>query len=173
MKRTKKLTVSAAVSALCVAFLALSALLPNLSLSFSALAGLFPAAVVICCGSLWSLGASAAAAALALLLLPDKTAAIWFCLFFGHYPVWKAFTERCRQPAAVWALKLLGFLVCGAALYLIFRSAFLSVLPSFLDGNSWAPAIAAAGFCVCFILYDLAFSRLISWFIKRILPHIM
>ena len=173
MTQTKKLTVSAAVSALCAAFLSISSLLPNMSLSLSALAGLFPAVVVICCGSLWALGASAAAGALALLLLPEKTAAVWFCLFFGHYPVWKALAERCKTPAITWTFKLLGFLFCGAALYFIFRTAFLAVLPSFLTESDWMLPLTVGAFCVCFVLYDLAFSRLISWFVKRILPHII
>ena len=172
MTRVKKLTVSAVVSALCVAFLALSAPLPQLRLSLCALAGLFPAAAVILCGRPWALGAAAVAGVLGLLLLPDKTAGIWFCLFFGHYPVWKSLAEQCKRPALAWAIKLAGFLVCGAALYSLFREAFTSVLPSSLAESRWMLPVAAAAFCVCFVLYDLAFTRLIRWFIQRIQPHL-
>lgn len=172
MTRTKKLTVSAAVSAICVVFLALSAVIPNMTLGLCALAGLFPAVAVICCGHLWALGAAAVAGTLALLLLPEKTAGLWFCLFFGHYPIWKSLAERCKSQILSWTIKLLGFLACGAALYLLFSAVFTAVLPSFVADSAWVLPMAAAGFIVCFVLYDLAFSRLIAWFVKKILPHI-
>ena len=69
MSRTRKLTLSAMVAALCVACMALSLLIPRVTLAITALAGIFPAVVVITCGCGWAAGASAVAAALGLLIL--------------------------------------------------------------------------------------------------------
>ena len=59
------------VAALCVACMALSLLIPRVTLAITALAGIFPAVVVITCGCGWAAGASAVAAALGLLCALD------------------------------------------------------------------------------------------------------
>ncbi|MBR6376158.1 MAG: hypothetical protein IKS05_00160 [Oscillospiraceae bacterium] len=172
MNRTKKLSVSALVAALCVGCLALGSLLSNVSLSIAALAGLFPAAVVILCGSGWALGTYVVAAILGLLLLPVKTAAVWFACFFGHYPVWKALIEawqtRNKQTALGWIFKLLGFALCVGLLYLAFRSFFTLALP--FDLGSAGPILLALGLLAAFAVYDVAFSILIGWFRINVVP---
>ena len=174
MSRTKKLTFSALSAALCVVALALGAFVPRVTLAMSALAGIFPAVAVVACGYGWGIGASAAAALLGLLLLPDKTGALWFLLFFGHYPFWKLLAERLQTKLGKawigWCIKLAGFAACMLLLRALFRTAFAAALPSFLTGAGWIAAVLAA-LCVCFVLYDIAFSILIGYFRIRILPR--
>lgn len=176
MSRTKKLTLSAMIAALCVIFLAGSALLPRVTLSLAAFAGLFPAAAVLACGYGWAAGASAAAAALALLLLPDKTAGIWFLCFFGHYPIWKALIERWQtehqKPLVGWILKLMGFALCMSLLVLIFGKLFAAAIPFDFSEFTAGPYILLIVLPLAFVLYDLAFSILIGWFRLNVLPKI-
>ena len=176
MSKTKKLTLSAMVTALCVISLAGSALLPRVTLSLAALAGLFPAVTVIVCGYGWALGTAAAAAILALLLLPDKTAGVWFAFFFGHYPIWKALIEglqtRLGKPVLGYALKLLGFAVCLTALYFIFRNFFSSAIPYNFTENAIGPAVLICALVLAFGIYDLAFTRLVNWFRIKVLPKL-
>lgn len=176
MSRTKKLTFSALVAALCVLCLAGSALLPRITLSLAALAGLFPAAAVIVCGYGWAAGAFVAAAALALLLLPDKTAGIWFVCFFGHYPIWKALIERVQtklgKPLYGWILKLLGFALCMAVLYYLFSKFFASAIPYDFTASPAGPILVAVILLAAFVVYDIAFSILIGFFRIKILPKL-
>ena len=176
MNRTKKLTISALIAALCVIFLAGSLLLPRVTLSLAAFAGLFPAVVVIACGYGWAAGASAAAAALALLLLPKKTAGIWFLCFFGHYPIWKALIERWqtehKKPLLGWLMKLLGFALCMSLLVLLFGKLFAAAIPFQFSEYSAGPYIILLILPLAFVLYDVAFSILIGWFRLKVLPKI-
>ena len=176
MSRTKKLTLTAMIAALCLLCLAGSSLLPRVTLSLAALAGLFPAATVILCGSGWALGGSAAVAALALLLLPDKTAGVWFVCFFGHYPVWKAMIEglasRLQKPWLGWLLKLLGFAACMLLLYFAFSGLFAAAIPYAFSEHTAGLFILTAALLAAFAVYDRAFSVLITFFRVRILPKL-
>lgn len=176
MSRTKKLTLTAMIAALCLLCLAGSSLLPRVTLSLAALAGIFPAATVIVCGSGWAACGSAVAAALALLLLPDKTAGVWFACFFGHYPIWKALIEalqaRLGKPWLGWLLKRLGFAACMLLLYLAFSGLFAAAIPYAFSEHSAGPFILAAALLAAFAVYDYAFSILITFFRVKILPKL-
>lgn len=176
MSNTKKLSFSALIAAMSVLCLAGGALLPRISLSLAALAGLFPAAAVIVCGYGWAAGASVAAAALALLLLPDKTAGIWFACFFGHYPIWKALIERMQtqlgKPLYGWVLKLLGFALCVGVLYVLFSGFFAAAIPYDFTASPTGPILVAAALLAAFVAYDIAFSILIGWFRIKVLPKL-
>ena len=176
MSRTRKLTLSAMISALCAACMTLSLLIPRVTLGVTALAGIFPAAAVLACGYGWAAGASTVAAFLGLLLLPEKTAPLWFVFFFGHYPIWKALIEglqtRLGKPWLGWLLKLLGFAACAGLLLIVFRAVFTAALPEQLLGTRFGPWLLAAGLTAAFVFYDIAFSGLIGYFRVKILPRL-
>ena len=176
MSKTKKLTLSAMIASICVVILLLSALVPNVKLSITALAGIFPAAVVIACGSGWAFGTYAAAGLLALLLIPGKTAAVWFLCFFGHYPIWKLAIERLQTKVGNqvfgWLLKLLGFTVCMMGMYLLLTASFDDAIPAKLREWSVGPAVLLPILLIAFAIYDVAFSILVGWFRVRILPKL-
>ena len=176
MNRTKKLSFSALIAAICTIVLGGSALLPRVTLSLAAFAGLFPAVIVIVCGYGWAIGASAAAGALALLLLPEKTAGIWFLFFFGHYPVWKALIEKyqtdMKMPIWGWILKILGFSLCMAMLWWLFGKLFADAIPYAFQDYTAGPYILLIALLLGFVLYDIAFSILIGWFRMKVLPKI-
>lgn len=166
MKPVKKLTVSAILTALCAIFLSGGSLLPNMALSFVAAAALLPAVAVLHCGYLWAAAVYAVSGILALLLLPDKTCAVWFLLVLGHYGIFKSLIERLNVSVVEWGLKLLLFAITVGALFLLLRTFFLSALP---QRSVW---LLFAGLLGCFVLYDIAFSALISFYCRRIRPHI-
>ena len=175
MSKTKKLTVSALISALCVACLSLTALVPRVTLALTALAGIFPAAAIIACGYGWGAASVIAAGLLGFLILPDKTGVLWFLLFFGHYPFWKLAIERIQTRLGNawvgWMLKIAGFAVFFLLMYYLFHEAFTKAIP--LNFPSATYLSAAFGLiCVCFILYDIAFSILIGVFRIKILPRL-
>lgn len=166
MSAVKKLTVSAILSALCVLFLFLGSLLPAVKVSAVAVAGLLPAVAVIHCGWFWASGVYIVAGVLSVLLLPDKTCAVWFLLVFGHYGIFKSLFERIPSRIAEWILKIALFAVCIALMFLFFKTFFLAALPKYAE---W---MLFAGLLICFVLYDIAFSALISFYSRRIQPHV-
>ena len=176
MSKTKKLAIAAMIAAACFALLYLAAVIGQVRLAVTALAGIFPAAVVIVCGSWWAFGTFAAAGILALLLLPDKSPALWFLFFFGHYPIWKALIEglqaKIGKPWLGWALKLLGFAVCMALLYFLFGKLFAAGIPYAFSEYTAGPYILVIALLLAFVVYDIAFSILINWFRIKILPKL-
>ena len=175
MSRTKKLTLSSMIAALCVAALGMTAFIPRITLALTAMAGIFPAAAIVACGFGWGAGVVVVTGILGFLLLPDKTAIIWFVLFFGHYPFWKLAAERLQiklgKAWVGWLLKIAGFLLCMLLLYFLFHAAFAAAIPVNLSGIAFLAA-AMAILCVCFVFYDVAYSILIGYFRIRILPRV-
>ena len=163
---TKKLTRAALLTALAAAAVCLGAWVPRGGLALAALAALAGAAVLIECGLGWAIGHFAAAAILALLLSPDKLPALWYVFVFGPWPVLKHLIERLRSPAARWLVKLAVFAACAAALYFAFTAAFTAAFTGALPQLPWYALLPAL--CAVFIAYDIAFSRLIGLYMRRI-----
>lgn len=167
MSATKKLTLSAVLTALCVVLLYFAAVLPVSQLAVIAAAGLVPAVAVIHAGCWWGLGVYGAAGLLSLLILPTKMAALWFLLVFGHYGILKSLIERVHAVFLTWVLKLGVFSLCIGLMYGLFRGFFLAALPTA------HLAVLFGALLLCFVLYDIAFSALISVYNRRVKPHIM
>lgn len=158
-KRTKDLTLCAMLCALGVVLMLLGSVVEVLDLSTAALASLLCIYAVIELGGhypwmLW-LGTSC----LSLLLLPIKTPAIFYSLFLGYYPILKAKLES-RGGILCRVLKILvfhaGLLLVVAVLWIF--------LPSMLKSEYglWIYPVLYVLCFVCFLLYDLALTRLIS-----------
>ena len=162
MKKTKRLTAAAMLTALGTALVCGAAFVPRGALALVALAGLLPAAVVIECGLGWSVLHYLAVGLLSLLLAPDKLLALWYVFVFGHYGIFKSLIERLRQR---WLQALCKLAVFGGAMglfYALFSGAFTAFLPSLGAG------VLAAVLLAAFVLYDFAFSCLIGVYLKRI-----
>ena len=144
--------------------MALSLLIPRVTLAITALAGIFPAVVVITCGCGWAAGASAVAAALGLLILPDKTAPLWFVIFFGH-------RNRLGKPWLGWVFKLACAALCLSGLWLLFRGVFVTAAPLKIAGTAGVVLLILA-LAAAFVSYDIACSILIGYFRVKILPRL-
>lgn len=162
----KVVALNGVLTALSVVLLYVASMAPSGRMGLAAVAGLVPACAVISGG----LGAGAlcygATAILGLLLAPGKDAAILYCLFFGLYALVKAGVERLRRLPAEWALKLLFFNGLLSVFLFGLSSVFFASLP-LEDLPLWI--IYPAG-NVVFVIYDLGFSKLIGFYLKRVEP---
>ncbi len=168
MTLTKKLALCAILSAIGVVVLVLAAVYPPLAPAFAAFAGLFGAVAVIHCGAFWALGVWIICGALGLLLSPAKGAAVLYLLFFGWYPVAKSGIERIGRLPLCWAVKLLTASAPIVGSYFVYYRLFVSA-------QSFAWYVYLGLFLVMlavFAAYDFAFSGLISFYLRRIRPHI-
>ncbi len=160
-----RLALDALFTALAYITLFLSAVLPSGRIGLAAAAGLFPAAAIISGGGIPAGGLCyAAIGILSLLLIPSKDSAVLFLLFFGIYPILKSLVERMEKRQVAWVCKLF---ICNAALsafWFLFRAALLSQLPTQFE-FSWTFFIAGN---IAFVFYDLGFTGLISFYVRRI-----
>lgn len=166
MKPVRKLTLTAILSALGVGLLYLGSLLPTLQIPGAAAAALVIAVVVIHCGMWWAAGALAVTGGLALLLLLDKGPALWFVTTFGTYALVKALIEGLNKRWLEWLLKLMFFAAALAVMILVFQTTFQSALPQ------WQPMLLYGALLAAFLAYDVACTGLITFYLRRIRPHI-
>lgn len=168
MKPTKKLVFCALLAGIGVVILLLSSAYPPMAPGLAAMAGLIGAIAVLHCGLAWSAGVYVVCAALSMLLLPHKGAAVLYALFFGWYPIAKSLLERISNQVLCWACKIaLAAAGLTAAYFLYYR---LFVNDAVFEWSTYA--IAAVLCLLVFVAYDIAFSALISFYCRRIKPHI-
>ena len=160
----KALTRSALSAAAGTAILLLASVLPwgRLLLLFAAAVGVI--FVRVSCSCAWALGCYAVTSLLGLILLPTKSPAILYAGFFGYYPLVKLFAERLGPNALRWAVKLAVFNLALAAFYGLARAVFTDVIGSVLM-PIWLLWITANG---AFVLYDLALTQLILYYLRTI-----
>lgn len=164
-KQTKYLTVSAMLCALGTILLAFGALIDVLDLTVAALASLLCVYAVIEMGGAYPVAIWLGTSFLSLLLLPVKTPAVVYAMFAGFYPIVKAKLER-KKGMLCMLLKLAVFHVCLVATVAVC----LLFLPGVMetDGPRWMLALLYAMSVACFVLYDFALTRLISFYLVRL-----
>lgn len=170
IKRTKKLTLSAALTALITVLLYLGSLIEVLDLVTVFLACVFVAFAVLELGGWWYWMVWAASALLSVLLLPNKFAAIEY-LMVGLLTILKNFLER-LPPLPQWLLKFLSFNALYAGMLCLFffvlgvendSLVFFGVtVPPYLF-----PVILAVLGNLCYLLYDILLTRLIALYLAK------
>lgn len=151
------------LSALGVVLLYIGVFIQVVDISVAVLASLLCVFAVIEYGKGAPWAVFVVTAVLAMLLLPNKSPAVMYTLFFGYYPILKEKFERAKSWIS-WLYKELTFNVALVAIFLIFKFVFAE----FVDVHI---ALYAVGFVLCeavFVLYDVALTRLISLYIYRL-----
>lgn len=164
---TRRLALSAILGALAVVLLLLSCILPTMQLTVVAVAGILSAVVLIESGVKWAGLQYGAVSILSILLLPDKSSALFYTLFFGHYPIVKYLLERIHNPFFCWGAKLIAGNLCLGAMILLLKAFF----PEWqMEYALWIIVLLCEG---VFVLFDLALSRLLGFYQFRIRPKIL
>ncbi len=160
---TTRITRLAVLSALGVAVLFLSSLLPSARLALTAIAGIFTAIALIMYGLWWSIAVYAVTAVLSLLILPTKGCAIFYAAFLGLYPIAKALFEKHIPKVTIcWIVKAAFFSLVFWVWWFI--PAAVGVPVGLL--SHWY-VLWPLGIIV-FAVYDICFSFLIKIYIERI-----
>jgi hypothetical protein len=162
-KRTRKLTLTALMSALTIVFLYIAAVFPTGQLGFVAVASLFGIAAVIEGGLISGLLVFVISALLGFLIIPTKTVLLSYVLFFGYYPVLKSLIERIRKLPIEWVLKLVLFNGALTAFWFLFRELVFSIQLA-----NYGTAVVYIIGNVVFIIFDFGVSKMIGFYIARI-----
>lgn len=160
---TKKLTVCAMLCALGVVLLLLGSFVEVMDIAMAALASLLCIFAVIEYGGAAPWLVFSVTGILSLVLLPNKTPAAMYVVFLGYYPIIKEKLEKLKKPIA-WLLKELIFNVALVALFFIVK--FL-LMPNVSD-PLWLYAALIALAELTFLLYDIALTRLITFYIIKL-----
>ena len=169
-KNTKKIALSAILSAVGVVFLLIGSFLQVLDLSAAALAGFVVVLAVIEIRGKYPVLIYFSISLISLLILPYKLPAVFFIAFGGVYPLMKAQFER-RHPAVSWVLK---FSMFNSILWLlIFFVRFLISRELINPGenldflkNFQIIVFLVANFT--FLLYDIAMTKIINLYIIKV-----
>ena len=162
LANAKRLCAAGVLSALGFAFMYFGALTGVLDLCAVVVGAVCCAFAVIELSGMWPWLVATVTGALCLLLLPDKFAALEYIALGGLYPILKAYFERLpRVPS--WCLKVVCFNLMLTACLLLARFV-LGI------GEDWV-ALNVAVYAVAnafFVLYDVALTTFISFYLKRI-----
>ncbi len=152
------------LAALQLVLLYFGTVMPSWKLALTALAGIINAAVLIECGVSSSVLSFVAVSALSAVILPQKSLAILYIVFFGYYPLLKSAAERIRNRTLEWVAKLAVFNVACALCMAALRFGFITdiSLPDVALVLLWL------GLNVVFVIYDIGLTRLIALYIQRI-----
>ncbi|MBQ8439135.1 MAG: hypothetical protein IJX19_00595 [Clostridia bacterium] len=166
--RIKYITVSAMLCALGVILMSVGSLIEVLDLSTAVLASMLCVYAIIEIGKGYPWMIWLVTSILSLILLPIKTPAIFYALFAGFYPILKEKLEKLSRPIS-WLLKLVVFHLCLGLIFLILKL----FLPSALEGTDvwWMLAAIYGMALVCFVVYDIALTRLITFYLFRLRKH--
>lgn len=169
----KRIVISGVLSALSFIVLYIGQFLGDLDLTVSAIASLFLIIIVIEMGYRYAWMTYLATSILAILLLPmPKTAAAFYALSMGFYPMIKSYIERIKYAALRWICKLA---VGNAAMLMLFLFLKLAedwgwipkdVMPTWLLVVTYALGILA------YIMYDVALTKLITLYFRKIRDRI-
>ena len=166
--RLKYMTVSAMLSALGVILLSLGSVIEVLDLTAAVLASLLCVYAVIEMGRAYPWMIWLVTSLLALLLLPVKAPALIYALFAGFYPILKEKLEKLSRILS-WVLKLTVFHLSMLALALLMKLVFHTEIE--LGTYAWMPFLIYPLALVCFVVYDLALTRLITFYLFRLRKH--
>ena len=151
------------LSALGVVLLFIGSLVEIVDISMAVIASLLCVVAVIEYGGGAPWLVYAVTAILSLILLPQKTPAAMYALFFGYYPIIKEKLEMLNKALA-WVLKEIIFNVALAVMAVVSMILFTAYgaepIPVYIVFAMLAE--------IAFPLYDVALTRLISFYVYRL-----
>lgn len=163
----KRVVVAGVLVALSVIILYLGCAIEVLDLTMSAIVSLLVVVIVIEMGYSYACLTYIATSLLSILLLPQKTPAIFYACFMGFYPIIKSYVERLKSGVLRWIIKLV---VGNAAIVAMILLTSLLV-PEEFDGTGLVIATYILGI-VAFVMYDVAISKLITLYFAKIRDRI-
>jgi hypothetical protein len=175
MKRNKysaqTIALTGMLAAVALVLLLAASVTPSGWIGVTAVAGLAVAVAVATAGMGSGLLCYVTASLLGLLFLPAKRVALVFLALFGLYPLLKQWLERCRIRAVEYLLKLV---FCNAVLlclyFFAYQLLFAQALTDWAAPVSFLPVLLIGG-SVVFLLYDYAFTKVMSLLQARLIPQ--
>lgn len=170
MKQTMKVAYGGMLTALSVALMFLTGLVPFATYALPAIAGILLISAVMELGTGWAIGIYIAVGLLSIIIAPDKEAAVMYITLFGYYPILKKYLEKIKLRFIEWIgkLSLFNATVIVSGLFVFFV---IGIEEDIMAKGWYIPVLLILG-NIMFILYDISLSRLISFYFFRIAPKL-
>jgi len=162
--RTRRVAVCAMLSALGVVMLYLGSMIEVVDISMAVIASLLCVFAVIEYGGAYPWLVFAVTSVISMLMLPNKTPAAMYVVFFGFYPILKEKLER-KPKVISWIFKELIF---NAALALMIVLVLFVFTMGEVKVETYLVVLLAVLAELMFVLYDIALTRLISLYLFRL-----
>ena len=162
--RTRRVAVCAMLSALGVVMLYLGSMIEIVDISMAVIASLLCVFAVIEYGGAYPWLVFAVTSVISMLMLPNKTPAAMYVVFFGFYPILKEKLER-KPKVISWIFKELIF---NAALALMIVLVLFVFTMGEVKVETYLVVLLAVLAELMFVLYDIALTRLISLYLFRL-----
>lgn len=169
---TMRIAVCGVISALSLALMLLTGLVPVGTYAFPCFAGILLAAIVIEYKWKWALLVYAVVSALSLFLSNDKEAVVFFIMLFGYYPTLKNLIESKLQPKfgklAGYIIKFLIFNASAVAAFFI--TTLLLAIPAdeYTLFGFYVPWVFLIIGNIFFLIYDYAISVFAAQYVCRL-----
>ncbi|MBQ6998395.1 MAG: hypothetical protein IJN62_01220 [Clostridia bacterium] len=150
------------MAALSVVVLYIASVLPILKLAVCLVASAIVCITMMKYGARGALVLYLATSVVSIIISPDKTVAFGYLLFFGNYPIIKAFIENIHNLKAEWIVKIILFSAYTVIAFMAMTIFFSGVINfPYSKIFIFVAAVAAAA------VYDVALSLFISEISKR------
>ncbi|MBE6911656.1 MAG: hypothetical protein E7473_03935 [Ruminococcaceae bacterium] len=161
--KVRNLAFSSIFAALSVIVCVLGSFFSTMSLTITAITGVISAVAVVQCGYKYAALTYAAASVLVFLFVPNRECAVYYILFFGHFPIVKVFLERIRSKVLRQSLKLvIGNILFALILWILVH------LIGIEENIAHKEVLILAGlFNAAFILYDVLLGRIVAIYIGK------
>lgn len=160
MKKTRMLTISSLMAAMCVVILGLGSLVESLDVSLSILAGLLVMILSTEYSDKVALAVFLVSGILSL-TLPVKSPAVFFLALFGWYPVVQ---KKINMLKPILSRVVKTLLVNGVFVLLVLFSAFLT--GTWEGKGVYLVLLILANFG--FVLYDVLLDRFLIWYLLKL-----
>ncbi len=169
MSKTKKLTLSAVMSAMGVVIMLLGSVIEIMDLSVCALVSLIVVFIYLEVGPSYAVGVYLSTSIIGLIILPAKLMVAEYFLVFGIYPLLKALVEKLPK----WSWIILKLVFINAVIWVLFAvSELLLGLPFFEGDNLLMKAGLYVLMNVTFVVYDIFITVMVRLYYDKIRPRI-
>ena len=159
----KRIVVAGAFVALSIIILYLGCAIEVLDLTMSAMVSLLVVVIVIEMGYKYAWMTYIATSILSIILLPQKTPAIFYTCFMGFYPIIKSYIERIKTALGRWSVKII---IGNMAIGLMFLLMSYFVPDEFETGTLLIVTYVLA--ILAFVMYDIALTKLITFYFRML-----
>ena len=161
------------VSALCLVTMFLAGVLPALYLLLPGIAGVLLMVIAVEVNTPWAFLTYIAVSLLSMFITFDKEAALIFILFFGHYPILRAYIQKIPLKLFRGTVKLAIFNVCIISYFYVtvYLFGLKDMLEQLDDFGRYGSYIMLGITNLLFLVYDLDLDFMLNLYRKKLMPR--
>lgn len=173
MRESAKAALGGIIAALSISIMLLTYISPFLVYTAPVFAGILLIVIVTEIGYKWAFGTYTAISLLAIFLIADKEAAVFFIMLFGYYPILRTFIlQRLKNRAVFFILKLLIFNFALAASISLCNFVFHIDYSEFTEKGRVYVAVFWVLMNIVLFLYDYLIGKSMTLYRKKIQKRI-